>query len=267
MYSKSSPKELEDGVTRLNAEDLTTITVRHTIRDAPAVVKLYQIAQELDSDLKILSDWYEELRCSQLPFGELKVGGKFDAACEISCDDNLINHTDLLNQAIIVEVDACLSSPDLEIVPNLSEIVLSAPISRMSETRGYILPCCTSEAEENIKTTECRSHPISSNPESVPSMFPNTVTDDQAGPSGSPAGHQSSPLTGQEICHVQLAKSTQEKSENLPSRGVQPTMYTGFVSMNLYKEGTIVCLLSMGPCVTQQMNQKRGGETLEICLL
>ena len=58
-----------------------------------------------------------------------------------------------------------------------------------------------------------------------------------------------------------------QKAENLPSRGVQPFMYTGFVSMNLYKEGTIVCLLSMGPCVTQQMNQKRGGETLEICLL
>ena len=147
-------------------KDLTTISVRHTVRDAWAVVKLYPIAQGMDSHLRILSDWFEELRCSQLPFGELKVGGNFDVAREEGCDDSLSNHTDLFNQALIEEPNACLGSPDLEIVPHFHDSALSAPLnlSRMSENKNNKLPNCTSKIYENLETTKSKSYPISSNP-------------------------------------------------------------------------------------------------------
>ena len=109
-------------MTRMNDEDLTTITVRHTVRDARAIVKLYPIVQEMVSDLRILSNWFKDLRCTQLTFEELQVGDSFDEVREENCDDSVrIDSPDLFNQALIEDLDACLSCPDPTIVAHFHD--------------------------------------------------------------------------------------------------------------------------------------------------
>ena len=65
-------------------------------------------------------------------------------------------------------------------------------------------------------------------------MSPATLTNGPSDPCGSPTVLPPSFLTGQGVCHFQLANSTQDKSENPLSGETQPVKYAGFVSLHFH---------------------------------